>query len=289
MSVAAFDDVEIYYEIHGRGPPLVFAHGASGSHLSWWRQVPHFAQRYACLIYDQRGFGSSRVKGAYDPGDGNALARDLARLLAHVGMERDVVLVGNSLGTLPTLDFAANNPERVAALVLSGGYGGLRAAVLAPSEQDRRNLFARYSEALAAGEVPAAAISPVLSPDEAARFPALHQPFGPMGERMVREQPDMAFLYAELALQARGPPIAELAKTFDTITPLSAELVEKLVFPVLCIGGDEDRVFPPGCLKAAASCFPRGEHVTIAGSGHSVYFDNPKQFNASLDVFFESI
>ncbi len=59
----------------------------------------------------------------------------------------------------------------------------------------------------------------------------------------MREQPDMAFLYAELALLARGPPIAELANTFDTITPLSAELAEKLAFPVLCIGGDEDRVF----------------------------------------------
>ncbi len=75
------------------------------------------------------------------PADGNALARDLARLLAHVGMERDVVLVGNSLGTLPTLDFAANNPERVAALVCPAGTAACVMPVLAPSEERRGGVF----------------------------------------------------------------------------------------------------------------------------------------------------
>ena len=45
----------LYYETHGAGPWLVFAHGAGGNHLSWWQQVPAFAGRFRCLVYDQRG------------------------------------------------------------------------------------------------------------------------------------------------------------------------------------------------------------------------------------------
>ena len=39
-------DCSIYYEVAGSGPPLVFAHGLGGNHLSWWQQVAHFAPRY---------------------------------------------------------------------------------------------------------------------------------------------------------------------------------------------------------------------------------------------------
>jgi pimeloyl-ACP methyl ester carboxylesterase len=285
MSIARLEDADIYFEVHGDGPPMVFVHGASGSHLSWWRQAPFFSQRYSCVIYDQRGFGRSAARGDYEAADANALGRDLKGLMAHLGFDRDIVLLGNSLGTLPVLDFACSRPEQVAALILSGGYGGLRSAELAKTDEARKALFARYNQSLAAGETPRVRMARVQSKDETARFPALHQPFGPMGERMVREQPELAFLYAELALISNSPPISELAKAFDTVSPVAAETAAALPFPVMCIGGAEDPVFPPDCLKAAAACFARATHVSIPHSGHSVYFENPERFNAAVDEF----
>ena len=57
------DDARLDYELHGpkpgAAPALVFAHGAGGNHLSWWQQVPHFRDRYTCLVFDHRGFGWS--------------------------------------------------------------------------------------------------------------------------------------------------------------------------------------------------------------------------------------
>ena len=51
---------EIYYEVHGEGPVLVFAHGMGGNHLSWWQQVPSFVGRgYRVVSFDHRGFGRS--------------------------------------------------------------------------------------------------------------------------------------------------------------------------------------------------------------------------------------
>ena len=44
-SIALKDGASLYYEVHGKGPALVFAHGLGGNHASWWQQVPVFADR----------------------------------------------------------------------------------------------------------------------------------------------------------------------------------------------------------------------------------------------------
>src|SRR5262245_28226414 len=50
---------DLYYEVTGAGPAVVFAHGFGGNHLSWWQQVPHLAERYTCVTFSHRGFGPS--------------------------------------------------------------------------------------------------------------------------------------------------------------------------------------------------------------------------------------
>ena len=59
MPKVQVNGIELYYEVHGDGPALVFAHGAGGNHLSWWQQVPVFSRRYCCVTFDHRGFGQS--------------------------------------------------------------------------------------------------------------------------------------------------------------------------------------------------------------------------------------
>jgi len=100
MTILNVDGAELYYELHGDGPPLVLIHGASGTHLAWWQQVAELRHRYSCLIYDLRGYGRSRPTGDYDPGDGHAHLRDLEQLLDHTGYgEGRVSLIGASPGS----------------------------------------------------------------------------------------------------------------------------------------------------------------------------------------------
>ena len=50
----------LYYEdTGGQAPVVLFLHGAGGNHLSWWQQVPVFAEEYRCVTVDQRSFGQS--------------------------------------------------------------------------------------------------------------------------------------------------------------------------------------------------------------------------------------
>jgi len=76
LTSAKLGDFRMYYEVHGSGPAVVFAHGAGGTHMSWWQQVPVLSQKYRCITIDHRTYGYSQdVKGG--PGR-RAFVQDLA-------------------------------------------------------------------------------------------------------------------------------------------------------------------------------------------------------------------
>src|SRR5512143_3513013 len=106
--------IQMYYEVHGpdpgTAPAVVFAHGAGGSHLSWWQQVPHFSRRYTCITFDHRGFGQS-IEPEGGPG-GAAFVEDLRALLDHLHIER-ASLVAQSMGGWTCLGFTLRYPRRV--------------------------------------------------------------------------------------------------------------------------------------------------------------------------------
>ena len=90
-------DIEIYYEDHGTGPPVVLIHGYPLSGRAWDRVVPALLEAgYRVITYDRRGFGqSSRPATGYDY---DTFAADLHALLEHLDL-RQAFLVGHSMGT----------------------------------------------------------------------------------------------------------------------------------------------------------------------------------------------
>ena len=121
LESVSLGEFELYYEVHGEGPPVVFAHGAGGTHLSWWQQIPVLSEHFRCVTFDHRGFGYSRDVG--DRPGRVAFIDDLHGLLGHLGMDR-VALVGQSMGGRTALGFASTYPERVTALILCDTTGG---------------------------------------------------------------------------------------------------------------------------------------------------------------------
>src|SRR3954466_5622846 len=82
MPFAPVNGIDLFYESHGTGPAVVFLHGRGGNHLSWWQQVPHFADRFRVITIDHREFGLTKeVKNG--PGR-KAFADDLHQLLDHL-------------------------------------------------------------------------------------------------------------------------------------------------------------------------------------------------------------
>jgi len=71
MAFMTKNGFRLYHEdTGGHAAAVLFLHGAGGNHLSWWQQVPVFAEEYRCVTVDQRGFGQSPdVAGGPGPAD----------------------------------------------------------------------------------------------------------------------------------------------------------------------------------------------------------------------------
>ena len=91
-------DIELHYNDHGTGKPIVLIHGYPLDGNSWERQERALrAHGYRCITYDRRGFGhSSQPSTGYDY---DTFAEDLKALLDHLALDQEVVLVGFSMGT----------------------------------------------------------------------------------------------------------------------------------------------------------------------------------------------
>jgi 3-oxoadipate enol-lactonase len=85
MPFVKSNGIKLYYEVHGEGVPIVFAHGRGGSHVSWWQQVPSLSRRFQVVTFDHRGFGQS-VDEPGGPGRA-AYADDLRNLLDHLSID----------------------------------------------------------------------------------------------------------------------------------------------------------------------------------------------------------
>jgi 3-oxoadipate enol-lactonase len=250
MPKTQVNGIDLYYEVHGDGPAIVFAHGAGGNHLSWWQQVPVFTRQYRCVTFDHRGFGQSS-DSPNGPGS-QAFVEDLKQLLEHLKIER-ASLVAQSMGGRTCLGFTLAYPDRVQALVMADTTGGFADP--------------RMAQLRAEGE------GAMTGPNPPPRTYARHFP---------QEQPAPAFLYEQI--RALNPPRREAPAPGPT-----TEQVQALQTPTLLIVGEHDVIAPPAVMKMFQSYIPHARLAEVAGAGHSVYFEKPEAFNRIVLEFLRGV
>jgi 3-oxoadipate enol-lactonase len=248
------DGAEVHYEVFGKGPAVVFAHGLGGNHLSWWQQVAHFAPTHTCIVFAHRGFPpSSPVPGKTAP---DAYSDDLAALIQELKLEQ-VTLVAQSMGGWTCLDYALRHPRKVRALVMASTSGALDFSQLKNPEVDEwsRRSPGKLRELQERGIHPAG------------------------GERMAKEQTAFAQLYGQISELAPASFREEVRVRIRELRTREPQLLAGLPMPVLFVTGDEDWVFPPAAGPALAKLAPKGSAVRVPAAGHSVYFERAARFN----------
>jgi pimeloyl-ACP methyl ester carboxylesterase len=110
--------IEMYYEVHGEGEPLVLLHGFSGSGTSaWGRFIPEFSKSYRVIVPDLRGHGrSTNPAGEFTH---RQSARDVFAFLDALEI-KEFQGMGISTGGITLIHMATQQPERVEAMVLIG-------------------------------------------------------------------------------------------------------------------------------------------------------------------------
>ena len=114
--------LELYYEEHGAGDPLLLIMGTGADRRFWAAQVPAYAEHYRTLVYDARGVGKSTVPEEPETCSMAVMADDAAGLLDALGIDKAHVS-GLSLGSTVAQEMALRHPSRVKSAQLHGTWG----------------------------------------------------------------------------------------------------------------------------------------------------------------------
>jgi pimeloyl-ACP methyl ester carboxylesterase len=247
MSTIDRDGVEIYYESHGAGPPVLLSHGYGATCRMWDGEIDAFRDRYRIIVWDMRGHGKSG-----DPADPGAYSQalsvgDMAAVLDACDVGR-AVIGGLSLGGVMSLAFHLAHPQRVAALLLCDTGPGFRKSEARAAWNERA--FARAHELDEKG------------------LAALR---GGGETRLGRHRSARG-----LALAARG-----MLAQFDSSLIDSLPTIE---VPTLLLVGSEDKNFLAATYYMAGK-IPGARKVVIPDAGHAANLDAPVAFDRAVDEF----
>ena len=255
MPYAHVNGAQLYYEQHGKGPHLVFLHGAGGNHLSWWQQITAFSGDFRCTVFDARGWGLSRgdtTIGRF------VLGTDLVALLDHLKIERAHV-VAQSMGGRSVAGLVRLAPQKAASLILCGTTAGAtndRIRELQDELKDVRGDVSLREYALA--------------------------------DEFEAANPAMATLYRQVNALNPARPKGFLGRPPATYRGSMHGPIGASGAPVQFIVGEHDLITSPEMIREAQSLIPGAQFHEVKGAGHSAYFERADEWNRVVRQFIET-
>lgn len=244
----------IYYEVHGEGPPILFAHGSGGNHAAWWQQTAALMGQYSVINIDLRGFGNS------DPVEDGPDAQDFPEDILAVLRDCDAapaVLVGQSIGAAAALQAALMDPDRVAGVVLAHSLGGMNHPDVTPLVKADRA--------------------------EAVKMPVIDRL---LTRRFQQEEFPRMFLFRQMGTfnQAKMQDLRNLGVGGPTFDEVAASGVR-----ICFLTGENDMVLRPATVRRAHELLAGSTYIEVPDGPHSMYWEMPEAFNEAVLQFCRAI
>ncbi len=267
-------DIELYYEDHGQGQPVVLIHGFPLNGASWERQQRVLLDAgYRVISYDRRGFGaSSKPTAGYDY---DTFAADLDALLTQLSLT-DVVLVGFSMGSGEVARYiGTHGTQRVAKAAMFG----VIPPFLLKTDDNPDGVPGEVFEGIKAG----------IQSDRFAFFDGFFADFnnvdklgsGEGGQNLISEQK----LRADFGVASQMGFFATKAVVDTWLEDFRGDIA-KFDLPTLVVHGTEDRVLPIDVTaRRLKTMIPNLRYVEIEGGPHNIGWTHFEQVNEALLAF----
>ncbi|SCL55749.1 non-heme chloroperoxidase [Micromonospora citrea] len=258
--------VDLYYEDHGSGQPIVLIHGFPFNGATWEKQVgPLLAAGYRTITYDRRGFGNSAQPAfGYDY---DTFAADLDVLMSELGL-RDAILVGHSMGTGEVTRYlGVYGSQRVERAVLLAPLAPFLLKTSDNPEGVEKSLFQGFQQAIL--------------DDRFAYLTTFCEAFFNYQENRGRLVSEEAFR-AHWEIGAR----ASAKGTHDCVDAWQTDFrgdVSRIDVPVLIMQGDADAVLPYAKTgQRLQPMLPGSQLVTLRGAPHGIPWTNAAEVNRGI-------
>ena len=271
MPKARVNGIDLYYEEHGQGTPLVFVHEFAGEVRSWDPQVNFFARRYRTIAYNARGYPPSDVPDDVKAYSQQQAADDIRGVLDALGIGKAHVC-GLSMGGYATLHFGLSYPERALSLVVAGcGYGSV--------VTDREG-FKKDSD-LVAQRFERDGMAAVAEFYSRGPTRVQFQDKDPRGWQVFHD------LLAAGSAKGHMLTLRGVQMTRPSVFELG-DRMEKLTVPTLVVTGDEDDpCLEPGIFMKRK--IPTSGLVVMPKAGHTINLEDPELFNRAVLDFLTAV
>jgi pimeloyl-ACP methyl ester carboxylesterase len=246
------DGVNIHYEVHGSGPPLLLTHGYSSTSAMWQGQIAALSKQHKLILWDMRGHGQSDY-----PNDAAAYSEaltvgDMAALLDMAGA-KSAIVGGLSLGGYMSLAFVRTHPQRVRALLIIDTGPGFK-------KDEARDAWNKRA----------------------------HE----TGDRFEREGLEVLKSFSRERSSVVHRDASGLARAArGMLTQRDAGVIETLPHikvPALVVVGADDTPFLAASDYMAAK-IPGAKKVVIPAAGHAVNIDQPQAFIDAVLPFLDGL
>ena len=248
MPIVKVNDINMYYEIHGEGFPLVMIIGLSAD-INWWGQplLDRLSKLFKVIIFDNRGAG--RTDKPDIPYSIKMMTDDTMGLLDNLDIKQ-FNLLGISMGGMIAQEIAVTYPERVAKLVLcSTSAGGSK---YVPPTKEVFELLMSTED---------------LSPEEVIEgtIPLLHT------EEYIKNNPHIIEESKEAIAKNQMPRYAFKRQIGGAMAFSAGRKLKKLTVPTLILQGKQDQLIPFRNAEILADLIPNSHLVLFKKTAHALF------------------
>jgi len=261
--------IDLYYEDHGTGKPVLLSHGWPLNGASWEKQTAALlAAGHRVITFDRRGFGkSSQPTTGYDY---DTFSDDLHKLITKLDL-RDFAFVGFSMGSAEVAAYIGKyGTERIRKAVFIGALPPF----LLKTADNPGGVDAGVFEGIKQG----------ILADRLAFFSGFFKNFyntDVLGGKLISEQAVQHSWNVAAGASAKG--------TLECVTAWLTDfrkILPKIDVPTLIIHGDADRILPIGATAIPLSKSVQGAQlVVIEGAPHGLLWTHADRVNAELVKF----
>ena len=266
-------NIDLYYEDHGSGQPVVLIHGYPLDGSSWEKQTAALLEAgYRVITYDRRGFGkSSKPTGGYDYG---TFAADLNTLLNTLDLN-NAVLVGFSMGTGEVARYLSTyGSARVARAAFLGSLEPFLLKTDDNPDGVPQEVFDGLTEAVTA--------------DRYAFFTEFFKNFYNTDTFLGTPRLSQEALTASWNLAAGAGATASVAAQPTWLTDFRAD-IPRIDVPALIVHGTEDNILPIDSTgRLFAKALPSADYVEIDGAPHGLLWTHAAEVNEALLAFLKT-